>query len=691
MVIGEKAVNSITLENRELRCTVGSDGSVSSLFSKSTGRNFVSDGNSARIFRLVLPLPDWDGHHIDNTAQQGTMRSWQDGEESGCELSYPFLSSPGGKFAVALTIRAVLKRSTVNFSISCRNGSPFRLTEIWFPWLGGLRQLTENPEETFLLVPGFFHGELLQNPYARLDPINSWLTSSPGGGRKIWLYPRIMQWVDYFGEEQGVYFGHHDYSPIVKAFLLERGPHSAPSFSMAWIRYPHLRTGECFSSSVYQLTVHEGDWHQGADIYRKWCKGWLAPREAPEDVKESMGWHFLFLKHGDGSTVRSYNDLPALFQEAKRAGLHTLQLFGWHEGGMDRDYPNYDAIESFGGEAALRKALAEITGQGGRVALYQAGSAVNLYCGEFSDSVRKWAVRTGQGDLIRRDWTWNLYDTNHWIREEPFILMCYSSGWKDLVAGNARVFLRRFGATAVHLDHIGDFEFCLCYANNHGHSVPDEAPRGITEIFRATREAMATVNPGSTLHCEGLSEQSIPWVDIHWGHNSLQRHPEVIRYTFPEALFTTTVQENQFDEAARAFVFGILLDVVIELGSGSIGEYPEFGGYILKLSQLRKKLKNYLVYGAFVDEKGLAVPQGILAKTYIASDGIGIPILNITDHSVAFPLSIKWGALGLSEGMHIIVYSLDGTSVAVCEGTQALPLQPRELKVLIATNSAAGS
>ncbi len=293
--------------------------------------------------------------------------------------------------------------------------------------------------------------------------------------------------------------------------------------------------------------------------------------------------------------------------------------------------------------------------------------------------------------LIRKDWTWNLYDTNHWIREEPFILMCYSSGWKDLVARNARVFLRRFGATAVHLDHIGDFEFYPCYANNHSHTVPDEAPRGITEIFRATREAMATVNPGSILHCEGLSEQSIPWVDIHWGHNSLRRHPEVIRYTFPEALFTTTVQENQFDEAARAFVFGILLDVVIELGSGSIGEYPEFGGFILKLSQLRKKLKNYLVYGTFVDEKGLAVPQGILAKTYIASDGIGIPILNITDHSVVFPLSIKWGALGLSEGLHIVVYSLDGTSIAVSEGTPTLPLQPRELKVLTATNGAAGS
>ncbi len=605
------------LDNEIVRFVLRSGGRVTSLENVSTGVSYVSNPDTVPcLIRLILPVPGWDGHFLELPPDAEAKRVQVSGD-CGLLISTDSMRSSLGEFRVSVTIRIFLGGGELRLGVQIRNRSEYRLTEVQFPRIGGLVSLTADPYDTALLVPGFFEGEMIRDPVSCLDSRNAWLTSSPGGGRRLWFYPRIMQWADYFGADEGLYFGLEDPHLRVKAFLAERERRSDDSFVVSWVHYPHLAPKTSCTYDTFRMVVHAGDWHAGADLYRKWCAGFRREREVPPDVRESIGWHFVFLRHGDGRIVRRYAELPELFEAAREAGLNTLQVFGFHDAGMDRGYPDYRPSEALGGEEELRSALDSITGQGGRVALYQAGSAANLFCGEFSARIAEWALRTGRGETVRRDWTWTESDTNPWIRAEPFVLMCYGSGWKNQVAETTARYLARYGATAVHLDHIGDMDFLPCYAENHDHDSPERAPEAIDELFASVRAEVDRSR--ATLHCEGMSEVSLPWVDIHWGQNMLLRHPEVVRYTFPRSLMCTTVQEKQYDQAARAFVLGLLFDVVVDLGTGSIDRYPEFAAYLRSLATLRRELKEYLVYGTFVDTRGIRRAEGVYARSYLAA------------------------------------------------------------------------
>ena len=114
--------------------------------------------------------------------------------------------------------------------------------------------------------------------------------------------------------------------------------------------------------------------------------GSLCSLRSRKTDRESIGWHCAFLKGGDGRNIRAYERLPELFTSAQKAGLPILQVFGFHEDGMDRGYPDYRPAESLGGEEKLRKALAGIAEAGGRVSLYRSGGGIAVSMANTTDS-----------------------------------------------------------------------------------------------------------------------------------------------------------------------------------------------------------------------------------------------------------------------------------------------------------------
>ena len=674
-----------TLENERLRLELGPGGGIRRLLDRSTGCELVSPAPVGRLFRIVAPVPEWEGHHADSgEAAPETMV-----EERRIRLVYHGIATPQAGLLGDVTCEITLREDGLDLGIHCANRGTARWTEIWYPVLDGLGAAFGAAAQTRLLVPGLFQGEHITDPVRRFEPRNAWLTTSPGGGRRLWLYPRIQQWVDLYGPKGGLYFGMHDRAARVKGLHAWREAWSSTTFSLAWVRYPHLETGEEATWDFYRLRLHGGDWREGADLYRAWLSGWVGEADVPGDVREGLGWHFTILKHGDGRALRPYDRLPDLSDDAAAAGLGTLQVFGFHERGMDRGYPDYTPSRDLGGAAGLRRALTEIRLRGRRVALYQAGSAACRFSGPHAREVEAWAVRTGRGETVRADWTWCVSDTNRWIREEPFLLMCPASGWREALVDTAHRYVRDHGATAMHLDHLGDFEHVPCYAQGHRHRRPDEAPEELSVMLAECRRAVRAVDPEATLHCEGLSEVSVPWVDVHWGQNMLDRQPEVIRYVFPRALCATTIQENQYTEACRAFVLGLLLDVCIEMGTGSIASYPDFGRFLAMLARLRLTLRAFLAHGVYLDDRGLDAAGGIAAKVYRSDGGEELAVVAAGAPGGAAALRVQVQSVGASAGMEgaprsAAIAGLDGSVTRIEPAAVVdLELQPDRPAALV--------
>jgi hypothetical protein len=269
--------------------------------------------------------------------------------------------------------------------------------------------------------------------------------------------------------------------------------------------------------------------------------------------------------------------------------------------------------------------------------------------------------------------------------------MCPSSGWGNLLIENAIKFISDYGATTVHLDVMSCGDLVPCYDKTHTHKKPDENFEADLKILEEMRKRIREFNSNATIHAEGINEQYGAWEDVFWTWNSMNTFPEVMRYTIPEYLFTTFVQENEFDKAAKAFVYGILFDIVIELGTGRIDKYPRFCEYIASLANLKAKLKDYLVYSEFKDDLGVKVPEGIICKVYKSNSGTAIPFFNSTSHKIVGKVILDCSTLGITKKFKFQLYSIDGHTnkdIHTSLNEINIEMEPKELKVIVIARAA---
>ena len=101
------------------------------------------------------------------------------------------------------------------------------------------------------------------------------------------------------------------------------------------------------------------------------------------------GWHRLILRHQYGRQLFHYRDLPDILKSGLAAGIDTLFLFGWHAGGHDSCYPEYDFAEDEGGHDELKKQIAAFQAGGGHVILY--------YNRQLTDTATRFYETAGKG------------------------------------------------------------------------------------------------------------------------------------------------------------------------------------------------------------------------------------------------------------------------------------------------------
>ena len=669
-------MKSVNIENSCLKVSFHSaSGGLAGLLNKQTGQQWIQPGTTAELFRLILPTENWRGHHVDSSKQEAKLTV------SGYEVrgEYRHLVSPVGRFDITVRFKAALDGDELHFSFDVENGSSLTITETWFPRIRGLRQAGD-PDETTLLIPDVMRSQFLKKPFEMLYP-ERWST----GGKRNWLYPQILQFAELYDRREGLYFASYNRLPRVRGLVAERRTVSSTGFELAWVQYPHLKTGERVRDCEYVVALHRGDWHEGANRYRDWLKSWLQPCDVAPEIRESIGWHFTFLKHQDGTLIRSYEDLKELHATASRYGINSLQLYGWTEGGMDRHYPDIEPIKAYGGVEGMRSALMDIRQAGGRVSVYIPCSLGHINSKEHTDDIDKMAVLSGTNQAIRlssSNWQWTPHDTNIWYDNQGWVRMCFASEWRHLITRHAIRCIEEFGCTGVHLDQAGTPLIDLCYSNAHEHDKPDEIIQGLWEMWRDVRQSVKQTYPDATVYAEGLCELSGECIDIHWGWYK-DDCPDVVRTVLPDYLLTDQVQENEFMRAGRAFIYGRPLEITIRGGLGSIGEFPQFGRYIGKLAALRKELKEFYCYGQFRDDLEIEVSPKLQVNSHVAPEGTAIGLLNVSPNLVREELSLDPERLGATGCSTLEIYSVDGKDSIPFKGKMTTELAPEEMSIAV--------
>lgn len=126
-----------------------------------------------------------------------------------------------------------------------------------------------------------------------------------------------------------------------------------------------IEPGDTWSSQTHVVALHEGGWHESADIYRAWYEQIPRQAEDPEWLRERyMGAQNVYLTPGD-----PFSTIVDWWKQARWRGTFFMKTNGIGGDGFGNNFHPYPSPRA-GGPEHLRRAVAWVNERGGQVDAY---------------------------------------------------------------------------------------------------------------------------------------------------------------------------------------------------------------------------------------------------------------------------------------------------------------------------------
>ena len=559
MIICMEKDNRLCISNPFLELVFDTDanGALVDVIDKAKGHCLLHQGSAPRtLFRLALRTPP--GREVrwldSRDAGQFAWRTDKIGEGRRLTLEVSGFTGRSLSVSVQIELDATSPFSRWKMRVNGLEGSA--LFNIACPIVSGLFEPGKPRVGEAIAVGRQGEGFLFENPFPVVDRLPLKMGVAPdaprvGMGELHGMYPgsQQMQFLLYTSAAAGLYLATHDADGHFKSFDVGKMP--------AWLSYPYFSyghppkfsladaaiappvmsishfPGESETQTVaidYETVVgvFQGDWQDGADIYKRWarrqwwCKRKLVEKDIPGWLREGFGV-FLFanfnsvnpsrLDHPLGQIAEFVNDLSAEIGKPILA-----PVFNWEgQGPWTSPAGLFPPRE---GEAEFRRAMAALrkTGSLGCVSIpgdewylqlpFQPAAA-NFDCRKaFNAQARHLAITHADGQLYVR----SLFDG--WAQVQ---LCPHLDAVKTFMIDLYKQCLER-GIVVIWNGGFPDGgDYACCYDPAHGH------PLGFgrwwsgkyAEILEELNRECRAINPDFVHAGEGICEIFIPYLDLY--------------------------------------------------------------------------------------------------------------------------------------------------------------------------------
>ncbi len=628
----------IRLENEYVSLRFGEDGSLAEMRNRKSGRSLMKPRS---LLRLILG--DTGCLELE-VVPAGKPEIRMEGVRA--VISYPAVECDSrGTLPIAVELTVELQDDEIRWGIALDNRTAEQeVREVHYPVF-----TIRDPEPPMAAVASEYVSERIENLPERIRAcFTNYMAPDQKYIRKMSLYPGAANSLNCFGLDwgnDGFYFGCHDdsFEMTTHGFELEKS--TAVNLFMA--RYPFLKPGGKWHESRIVTSPYSGGWTVCAQKYRKWADSWFVPPKPPAHVADSSGWQRIILHHQYGEYFFPYDSLERTYDEAARAGIDTLFLFGWTAEGMDSGYPVYTPDPSQGGFDALKANIRKIQAKGGKIILYFNGQLIDADTDYY---------RSGEGARVsikRADGTehrefYNFSNTGTFLRQfgnKTFVVACPSCrSWLDILKRHVD-FAVELGVDSVFFDQIG-FASYPCCDPSHGHPVPFTGlMRRKREMLKELYEYAKSKNSEMGLGIECTTDQMLPYTDFFhifgfpaetWNPNwretgavpQVRSASYLFKAAFPEAVISNRNIRDDSDvefPVNRMLLLGSRSDVEIYRCRGSIGETPHYQSYLGKANALRNRFGSILYRGAFSADRfhSLSNPE-IQTNSFLLGDELAV-------------------------------------------------------------------
>lgn len=336
----------------------------------------------------------------NNTDLSAAFENFAEKDGKVLKITYPGIASESEIFniKVIVTIKLMNESGKNNqkrsfWNISVENNQEYPITKVLFPFICGvyIGSKYENDTLIFPLISGIKQ----QNPIKEMSQpakILGWkwqeykysypLDCFPSGRGNdgSYLHSALyggnasMMWLDYYDESLGFYMASYDENFGLTYINAETFGETRPGMNFFFTMQTPLNKGEQSISHIFEIALHSGDWHSGADLYRDWRQSITKKEDMispPSWFSKNSGMvaHYDF-KYQSGEVVHKYKDIPTLIAQAKEMGLEHIMLSGWHKNGFDNGFPLYYCDEDLGDEAEFQKNVSEGVENGVHISFY---------------------------------------------------------------------------------------------------------------------------------------------------------------------------------------------------------------------------------------------------------------------------------------------------------------------------------
>jgi hypothetical protein len=580
------------------------------------------------------------------------------------------LTRAGVTYPIALEFAAWLADGEARFTVRVQNDHDRRVREVWYPILAGFEGWTVDGRDH--VVNFAKAGTIAPDVLHRGLPDCEYLFCVEGETARYHYPSERMNFVDLYGERDGLYVSTDDRSLAMSVVQLEKFPpeagaggegtygerHLFPPETPRWLtistgRVTAIDPGEAWESSPAVLWPHHGDWHAAADHYRAQVDRWMTWPERPAWLRDYVGWQHLVGKTYLEEHYHTFDQFTEVMIESQaKTGIDVLMLYGHSEHGCESANSDISPAASLGGKDGFRRMCDALHARGMRVLIMtHRQSAIATDDPEY-DRFARWTIKDREGAPRREVWYKTTIESlrvamhSHYEGTGPiWHRICpYCDDWwegcRDQLLG-----LIELGLDGVQLDTIG-VEGTLCYAADHGHKPGEGQTAKLAERLAWLREEILAARSDFLMAGEELRDWQFQYLDLPYSRYRDHDGYQVFRYAFPETEENVAVGAYSYDQANKSFLLGLGMNVEVWGLKKSILACPELADYIGGIVRIRRAYPDYLLTGRFRDTLGATVEGNVRYGVHQGPGGTAVVLWNDDDEPRTCRVEIDGHASG---------------------------------------------
>jgi hypothetical protein len=501
----------------------------------------------------------------------------------------------------------MLKDDYVSFKSKLTNNDGNPISEFWFPRFGGVKDFADN-REAKLAVPNYSTDSNHSISLFKNYPGSRGLGSEAAEWSKD--YPGMpMPWWDIYDAKNnlGLYLGYHDsicrYStwhtylmPNISrendSWLTNEQAAGQPvGLVFSHVRYPFIKSGETFESGEFIVRVHEGDWHNGSQFYRKWFMSQFPFDKSTSWLRKESSWFTSIIYQPEDRIVTDFKGYNQWTKDAKEYGIGCYELIGWNNGGLERNYPLYIPEEKISGHTEFKNLLKSIAERGDHCIVFNNYNILDKSTDWYKQELHKYMAQDEFGNQgIWMGWGQSTLLARRSLNVRYHVRSSVTPRIEEILEG---YFLQlvKDGASGFQIDKLvvgASLDF-----NPLNTLKPDIALcEGLVQEIERLYKKCQAINPDFRMASEFGLDRLLPYFDIGY-RNSSRYGISTLRYVFPEWTSCQHVSSPRDLKGINGAVLtGSVICVEPDSYQGSLKQpiYSYLANYVKEVERIRKVL-----------------------------------------------------------------------------------------------------